>query len=284
MLRGFGDCGGNGFDRGERVQYNQARTKKAAGIFTEKGCAELKSEDFLQTLNGIDENFIESAGKDLERFRSEKSANSLSEKAHRKPVWKNAAACTAAAIFGVFALLLGTGRIKLETGAGVSLNASSGGLFFPISDDYQLDLSEETSGRITVNSAYGYAENSAKIGRFEIGEKFGETAEITDAKSTFLIINGNAILTEQELLLTEESRLHLPAKMDKIDVMTALGYPSFGDDFEFTIELLRGENAVDLPETGEVYARASEVQIFADYTSKTVRVQIKCSLAIIFTE
>lgn len=238
-------------------------------------------------LGGIDERFIDSAGKDLEQFRSGKSANSLSEKAHRKPVWKSvaaAAACTAAAIFGAFALLFGTGRIKLEKGAGVSLNASSGGLFFPINEEYQLDLNEETSGRITVNSAYGYAENSEKIGRYEIGEKFGETAEITDAKSTFLIINGNAILTEQELSLSEERRLRIPAKSDKIDVMTALGYPSLGDNFEFTIELWRGENAVDLPEKGEVYARASEVQIFADYGSKTVCVQIKCSSAIIFTE
>lgn len=253
----------------------------------EKGCAELRSEDFLQMLGGIDEDFIDSVGKDLEHFRSGKSANSLSEKAHRKPVWKNVAAaavCTAAAIFGVFALLLGTGRIKLESGAGVSLNASSGGLYFPINEDYQLDLSEETSGRISVNSAYGYAENSEKIGRFEIGEKFGETAEITDAKSTFLIINGNAILTEQEISLSEKRWLRLPAKTDKIDVMTALGYPSLGGDFEFTIELLRGENAVDLPEKGEVYARASEVQIIADYGSKTVRVKIKCLSTILFTE
>lgn len=238
-------------------------------------------------LSGIDEKFIDSAGKDLERFRSGKSANSLSEKPCHKSVWKKAtaaAACTAAAIFGVFALLIGTGRIKLETGAGVSLNASSGGLYFPIKDDYQLDLSEETSGRITVNFAYGYAENSEKIGRFEIGEKFGETAEITDAKSTFLIINGNAILTAQELSLSEERWLRIPAKTEKIDVMTALGYPSLGDNFDFTIELLRDDNAVDFPENGEVYAKASEVQIFADYTSKTVRVQIKCSSAIIFTE
>lgn len=241
----------------------------------------------MQIFGGIDENFIDSAGKDLEQFRSGKSANLLSEKAHRKPVWKRAAAaaaCTAAAIFGVFALLFGTGKIKLETGAGVSLNASSGGLYFPINDDYQLDLSKETSGKISVNSAYGYSDNSEKIGRFEIGEKFGETAEITDAKSTFLIINGNAILTAQELSLTEKRRLCIPAKTDKIDVMTALGYPSFGENFDFTIELFRGDNVVDLPEKGEVYARASEVQILADYTSKTVRVQIKCSSAIIFTE
>lgn len=238
-------------------------------------------------LGGIDDKFIDSAGKDLERFRGEKSANSLSEKTRRKPVWKNvaaAAACTAAAIFGVFALLLGTGRIKLETGAGVSLNASSGGLYFPISDDYQLDLSEETSGKITVNSAYGYAENSEKIARFEIGEKFGETAEITDAKSTFLILNGSAILTEQTLSLTEEGWLCIPAKRDKIDVLSALGYPSLGDNFEFTIELWRGENAVDLPENNEVYARASEVRIFADYTRKTARVRIKCLSTISFTE
>ena len=238
-------------------------------------------------LGGIDENFIDSAGKDLEQFRSGKSANSLSEKAHRKPVWKNvatAAACTAAAIFGVFALLLGTGRIKLETGAGVSLNASSGGLYFPITDDYQLDLCEETSGKISVNSAYGYAGNSEKIGRYEIGDRFGEAADITDAKSTFLIINENAILTEQELSLSEKRWLRIPAKSDKIDVMTAWGYPSLGGDFEFTIELLHGDNVVDLLEKGEVYARASEVHILADHTSKTISVKIKCLSTIIFTE
>ena len=223
----------------------------------------------MQIFGGIDADFIDSAGKDLECFRSEKSANSLTEKAHRKPGWKSitaAAACTAAAIFGVFAALLGTGRIRLETGAGVSLNASSGGLFFPISEDYQFDLSEETAGKITVNTAYGYAENSEKIARFEIGEKFGETAEITDAKSTFLIINGSAILTEQKLLLS------------------AFGYPSLSGDFEFMIELFRGENAVDLPENSEIYAKASEVQILADYTGKTAHVRIKCSSAISFTE
>lgn len=237
-------------------------------------------------LSSIDESFIEDAGKDLERFRSEKSANTLNEKAHRKPIWKKATAAAAcsAAILGVFVLLFVTGRIKLETGAGVSLNANSSGLYFPINDEYQLDLNEETSGRITVNSAYGYAENSEKIGRYEIGEKFGETAGITDAKSTFLIINGNVILTAQELSLSEERWLRIPAKLDKIDVITALGYPSLGGDFEFTIELWRGDNAVDLPETGEVYAKASEVQIFADYTSKTVSVKIKCLSTIIFTE
>lgn len=238
-------------------------------------------------LSGIDERFIDSAGKALEQFRVEKSENSLHEKACRKPVWKKAttaAICTAAAIFGVFALLLGTGRIKLETGAGVSLNASSGGLYFLINDDYQLDLSEETSGKISVNSAYGYAENSAKIGRFEIGEKFGETAEITDAKSTFLIINGNAILTEQALSLSEKRWLCIPEKTAKIDVMTALGYPSLGDNFEFAIELWHSENAVDLPEKGEVYARASEVQILADYASKSVVVKIKCLSTITFSE
>lgn len=241
----------------------------------------------MQIFGGIDADFIDSAGKDLECFRSEKSSNSLTEKAHRKPVWKSitaAAACTAAAIFGVFAVLLGTGRIRLETGAGVSLNASSGGLFFPISEDYQLDLSEETAGKITVNSAYGYAENSEKIARFEIGEKFGETAEITDAKSTFLIINGSAILTEQKLLLSEERWLCIPAKRDKIDVLAAFGYPSLSGDFEFMIELFRGENAVDLPENSEIYAKASEVQILADYTGKTAHVRIKCSSAISFTE
>lgn len=241
-------------------------------------------------LNDIDDDYIESAGRDLEHYRGAKSNSFINEKTHRKSVWRKAAAaalCTAAAIFGVFALLLGTGRIKLETGsdgAGVSLNASSSGLYFPISDEYQLNLNEDVSGNITVNSAYGYEENSEKIRRYEIGEKFGETAEITAAKATFLIINKNAILTAQEISLSEEHLFQIPVNSDKIDIMTALGYPSFGDDFSFTIEITHGDNAVNLPESGEFYVKAEEVGIYADYGSKTVNVKIKCLSTIHFWE
>ncbi len=234
----------------------------------------MKNGEFLQMLNGIDEKYIDSAGRELENYRNQQKKD---EKIHRKFAWKNmaaAAACTAVVFAGVFAVLINTGKIRFGSdGAGVSLDAASSGLYFPISDEYQLGLNEETSGTISVNAAYGYEDNSEKIKRYEIGDKFGENAEITDAKSTFLIINGNAILTEQEITLADE-RIFPVRLLNQYDSMTALGYPEFGEDFDFSIAYLNRIDISGLPENADIFTKDNSVRISVNYRKKTVCVTL----------
>jgi len=225
-------------------------------------------------LSGINEKYIDGAGKELENYRNrqEKAA-----KNHRKIAWRNmaaAAACTAVVFAGVFAALINTGKIKLgSNGAGVSLDAASSGLYFPISDEYQLGLNEETSGIISVNAAYGYEENFKKIKRYEIGDKFGEYAKITSAKSTFLIIGGNAILTEQEITLTDE-RIFPVRLLSGYDSMTALGYPQFGGDFDFSVDYLNPIDISGAPEYADIMAKVNSVRISVNYSKKNVCVTL----------
>ena len=234
----------------------------------------MKNGEFLHMLNGIDEKYIDSAGRELENYRNQQKKD---EKNHRKFAWKNmaaAAACTAVVFAGVFAVLINTGKIRFGSdGAGVSLDAASNGLYFPISDEYQLGLNEETSGTISVNAAYGYEDNFEKIKCYEIGDKFGENAEITDAKSTFLIINGNAILTEQEITLADE-RIFPVRLLNQYDSMTALGYPEFGEDFDFSIDYLNRIDISGLPENADILTKENSVQISVNYSKKTVCVTL----------
>lgn len=235
----------------------------------------MKNGEFLHMLNGIDEKYIDSAGRELENYRNQQKKD---EKNHRKFAWKNmaaAAACTAVVFAGVFAVLINTGKIRFGSdGAGVSLDAASNGLYFPISDEYQLGLNEETSGTISVNAAYGYEDNFEKIKCYEIGDKFGENAEITDAKSTFLIINGNAILTEQEITLADE-RIFPVRLLNQYDSMTALGYPEFGEDFDFSIDYLNRIDISGLPENADIFTKENSVQISVNYSKKTVCVTLE---------
>lgn len=228
----------------------------------------MRNEDFLKMWNSIDEKYIDSAGRDLEKYRNRQSDN----KSHRKSVWRNtlAAACTAVVFVGVFVVLINTGKIRLSTnGAGVSLDAGSSGLFFPISDEYQLGLNEETSGTISVNAAYGYEDNSTKIKRYEIGDKFGENAEITSAKSTFLVVDGNPVPIKQELTVKVNFLIEYSTAITE-NCLKELCLPSFGSGYKTNPLFKKRSDTNDNNSDSDYLMLITSINIIVDYSDKTI--------------
>lgn len=232
----------------------------------------MRSEDFWQMWDGIDEKYIDRAGKDLEKYRNRQRDN---KKAHRKSVWKNtlaAATYTAAAIFGVFAVIIGVGKIRLESSSdssGVSLNANSSGLVSPVNDEYQLDLNENFSGEISVNAAYGYEDNSTKIKRYEIGDKFGENAEITSAKSTFSVIDGKPFPIKQELTVKVNYLIEYSTAITE-NCLKELNLPSFGSGFKINPLFSKRTNTNDNNSDNDYLMQITTINIIVDYSDKTI--------------
>lgn len=230
----------------------------------------MKNGDFLQMLNGIDEKYIDRAGKDLEKYRNRQRDN---KKAHRKSVWKNiiaVATCTAAAIFGVFAVIIGVGKIRFGSdSSGVSLNANSSGLVSPANDEYQLDLSENFSGEISVNAAYGYEDNSTKIKRYEIGDKFGENAEITSAKSTFSVVDGKPFPIKQELTVKVNFLIEYSTAITE-NCLKELCLPSFGSGFKTNPLFKKRTDTNDNNSDNDYLMQITTINIIVDYSDKTI--------------
>ncbi len=231
----------------------------------------MRSEDFWQMWNGIDEKFIDNAGKDLEKYRNQQRDN---KKAHRKSAWKNiiaVATCTSA-IFGVFAVILGGGKIRLESSSdnsGVSLNANSSGLVSPVNDEYKLNLSENFSGEISVNAAYGYEDNSTKIKRYEIGDIFGENAEITSAKSIFLVVDGNPVLLKQELTVKVNFLIEYSTAITE-NCLNELCLPSFGSGFKTNPLFIKRTDPNDNNSDSDYLMQITTINITVDYSDKTI--------------
>ncbi len=83
----------------------------------------MKTEDFLEMLNDIDESYIYEAGEDLEKY-GYRTGNTYYIEDKRKFSWKRvfaAAVCAAAAMVGMVFLVKNVGDITIESSSGVIL-------------------------------------------------------------------------------------------------------------------------------------------------------------------
>lgn len=229
----------------------------------------MKSEDFLNLLNNINEKYIENATEKLEYYRQIQAKGIVYVKQDRKFAWREvltSVICTSAVIFGVFSVVLNLfENTHKPNDSGVSIGASSENSNPLIKDKYGLIFDANFSGEISVNAAYSFENDIIK--RYEVGDKFGDFCEISKAKSTFDVTKGNAILKEQQISLNTD----FICSVEVLEDFAAVNLPNFGDDFTYNVEL--ADTISDPQGEGEnLYAETSAVSITVKYDQKTVTV------------
>lgn len=191
----------------------------------------MNDEKFLQIFSGVDDEIISQANEDINFWLKSQEVIVVhadgSRKFFRRKVIASVA-CIAAALIGVFVLLLNIGKIRMT-----DRSASSRQIGVPA----DAVLFEE--------AAYAYEGGNNILKRYKAGDKFGKNVTIMSAKATYKIYDGKAVLQKQKIVLNG----HLDFKMNvisferdenndvilliiNINTMEELGLPRLGDDLE----------------------------------------------------
>ncbi len=231
----------------------------------------MKSEEFLRLLNNIDEKYIENAAEKLENYRQIQAKGIVYVKQERKFAWREvltSVICTSAVIFGVFSVVLNLSEnTHKPNSSGVSIGASSENSNPPIRDKYGLNLNTSFSGEISVNAAYSFENDIIK--RYKVGDKFGENAEITNAKSTFLAVEGNPVLLKQELTIAVNYMLAYSTAITE-NCLNELDLPSFGSGFKTNPLFSRHTDKNDDNSDSDYLILLTTIGIDVDYSDKTI--------------
>ena len=188
----------------------------------------------------IDSKYIEKASEDL-FFRQElQKGISVPLDYSRKFFWKTvtaSVACTAAALFGVFVVLLNVGKIGIMESPESSDNSHA-----------QSDVPPELPADAVLydEAAYAYEWDNGELRRYAVGDKFGENTTIASAKATYKSVNGKPVLQKQEIVLDGELQYKMEGEIFiskdenngviwfsiNIGEVKELGLPQFGDSLE----------------------------------------------------
>ena len=197
----------------------------------------MNDDIFVQIFGGIDEKYIREANEDMNFWLESQEGEVVRADGSRRFPWRTviaSVACTAAALFGVFVLMLNVGKIRITdtTESSVNSPAQSGVTPALPADAVLYD-----------EAAYAYENGSSFLKRFAVGDKFGENATIASAKATYKSVDGKAVLQKQEIILngevyfitgtyeTNENDDVIRLDID-VGLIKDLGLPHFGDDFE----------------------------------------------------
>ena len=234
----------------------------------------MKNEDFFQLLGEIDGKYIEKASEDLSFWQESQKWISVRSDYSRKSFWKTSiasVACTAVAVLGIFVLLLNVGKIGITENPASSVSEPDN------STSSQNDVIPDV---LFEEAAYAYeGENFDELQRYEVGDKFGENAAITSAKTTYKISDGAPVIQKQDITVYGSFVFELENSHYETDGstfiniyigrMNELGLPFFATDFDIEPIYcdLSGENIkVDSSTT----VNFSELIITVNYDTKTI--------------
>ncbi len=231
----------------------------------------MKSEEFLSLLNDINEKYIDNAAEKLENYREFCKNGAVPVRQDRKFAWRKvltSVVCTAALVFGALSVVLNLSEnAHRPNDSGVSIGASSENSNSLIKDKYGLIFDASFSGEISANAAYSFENDIIK--RYEVGDKFGENAEITSAKSTFLVVEGNPVLLKQELTIAVNYMLAYSTAITE-NCLNELDLPSFGSGFKTNPLFSRHTDKNDDNSDSDYLILFTTISIDVDYSDKTI--------------
>lgn len=213
---------------------------------------QINKDELFKLLENLDDNYVAEAGDKLARYYSAKKRNSF-------PVGTVAmAAC--AAIFVAVVILFKTNTIMwLPSNSGDVLPSDSNGV--------SLDLTKEKEFEITLNAAFAYDE-SGKLKRYEVGDKFGKFTTLKSAAATYLCTESEKRLKKQALTLSHDAHIVFGNIEDSYNKLyDSLSLPSFGDEFLIIYDKPDEEN----PNEGVIIYERSDIKLTVDYETKTIR-------------
>ena len=247
----------------------------------------MDNKTFLRIFGEIDDKFIQQANEDVNYWEGSRMGVSVCPGNTRRPVFRAAvlsAACTAAVMLGVFALLLNMGIVgkieKIEISEGP---ASSGAEISNSSEDQNIVINELPFEAILYEDAvYAYEDsNSDVLKRYEVGDMFGEHRLLSARTTYYKFSDGVQIRKKQEItvggrFLFDLSEVHYSTDglaYLEIDVGTLqkLGLPSFSKDFDedmLSYYPTDGRSSAD----DTVRIGFTELNITVNYVNKTLTV------------
>lgn len=191
----------------------------------------MNDEKFVQIFSGVDDEIIRQTNEDINFWLESREGIIVCADDSRKFSWRTviaSVACTAAAMFGVFVLLLNVGKIGI-----IDRSANSHQIGLP-ADAVPFE-----------EAAYAYEGDNNVLKRYEVGDRFGENATITSAKATYKSVDGKAVLKKQKIVLDghldykmnvisfeRDENNDVPLLIINIGTTEELGLPRLGDDLE----------------------------------------------------
>ena len=203
----------------------------------------MNGKELFEILNDINDGIVKEAGEELILWREAQEGVVVRAGSSRGFPWLaviTSVACTAAAMFGVFVLLLRVGMINI-LGSPENTDSRPSSSY---SSSSQSGITPELSDTVLYEkAAYAYEGGDLnELKRYEAGDKFGN-AKIMSAKTTYKISDGTPVIQKQELVLegrldfrvtpfeTDESGEFFRLDLD-IGIPKEQGWPQFGEDFE----------------------------------------------------
>ena len=235
---------------------------------------------FVHIVSGLDEEFVGEANEDMNFWLESLEGEVVRADGSRRFPWRTviaSVACIAAALFGVFVLMLNVGKMRITdiTESSDNSPAQSGVTHSLPADAVLYD-----------EAAYAYENGSSFLKRFAVGDKFGENTTIKSAKATYKRVDGKSVLQKQEIVLDGE----LEYKTEEIgsarneannwlsiyiypSEVEELMLPSFGDGFE--IREIDGVIAGTWsnPPFYPINATMIDPTITVDYEVKSIRIE-----------
>ena len=203
----------------------------------------MSGKELFELLNDIDDGIVKEAGEELLLWRESQEGVVVRAGNSRGFPWLaviTSVACTAAAMFGVFVLLLRVGMINIIGSPENTDSTPSSSYSRPVQSGMTPELSDAV---LYEKAAYAYERGDInELKRYEAGDKFGND-KVMSAKTTYKILDGIPVIQKQEIVLDRRLDFwELPFEKDEsgeffrlyldIGIMEELGWPQFGEDFE----------------------------------------------------
>ena len=240
----------------------------------------MNDDIFVHIFSGLDEEFVSEANEAMNFWLGSQEGEVVRADGSRRFPWRTviaSVACTAAALFGLFVLMLNVGKIGIIDSPESSVNS-------PAQSGATPDLPADAV--LYDEAAYAYEGGSSFLKRYAVGDKFGENTTIKSAKATYKSVDGKPVLQKQEIVLDGEleDRMegigYASSESDNqlsiythIDGLEELMLPSFGDGFEIRDIICVIEGEWSRPPFYPMNATMIDPTITVDYEMKSIRIE-----------
>lgn len=247
----------------------------------------MDNKTFLRIFGEIDDKYIQQANEDVNYWEESQIGISVRPDNTRRSAWRAAilsAACTAAVMIGVFALLLNLGIVGKVGEIEIAEDPASPGAVLRSSSEDQTGVFSDIPvvTFLYEEAAYAYGDsNSDMLKRYEVGDLFGEHRLLSAKNTYYKLSDGIQIRTKQEItvggrFLFDLSEVHYSADglaylEISVGELMKLGLPSFSKDFaEDMLSYYPPNSRSSTDDTTNV--GFTELNITVDYVVKTVTV------------
>ena len=244
----------------------------------------MDNKTFLRLFGEIDDKYIQQANEDVDYWLEAQRGISVRPDNTRRSFFRTVimtAACTAAVMIGVFALLLNLGIVgKIEI---IEDPASPGAELSNSSTSQNIELPEfPAETYLYEEAAYAYDQSAPyTLKRYEPGDMFGEH-KLMSAKTTYKVIDGKQITQKQEItiegnFLFDLSKCHFSTdRVTYLDItvgsLIKLGLPYISKNFDADMVSFYSSSGRDFPFDETVNVSFTGLNITVDYEEKVITV------------